>query len=270
MLRWLIICSGWGILPLHDLDFKIVDDREQLFGLQPSVAISPPSHKCNQPVLNIHECIRAVPNNPCPVREMPLTILSATPEASNMNLAGPNILQMLSDILAQNDFHIDSDEEDEEELSSEANSDFLSNEDEEEEEEEAWATPVQELETNLTPTEVLEGNSQEPIDANMTGMATENDTSEVLAVPFMAGSQFDNLSTEDEDNVEAGVLLFEDDHISHDSDLPFEHGFEDEMEEELDEDGIDADDFDDGDQLFGNYDEGIDDDSKWNFLLEDM
>ncbi|CEJ90496.1 hypothetical protein VHEMI06279 [[Torrubiella] hemipterigena] len=237
---------GWGILPLHDLDFKIVEDKRQLFGLIPSVSVTPPSHKCNQPVLNIHECVRAVPNNPCPVREMPLTILSATPETMNMSLAGPNILQMLSNILAQNDLNLDSEEGEENETSSATNSDMPDND--------MSDVPLQQLQGPLATIPSIEGGHYMTEGQTVPGTASDE--------PFEHPND-DDSSTEEDDNDAAGVSLLEDEHVtSYEPDLGFEYEFEDELEEELDEDNIDVDDFSDNGHTFDAYNEYIDDNSE--------
>lgn len=96
---------GWGVLPLLEHDFKIVETAEELYGVKPSVAVTPPSSRCNQSTLNIHEGVRAIPHNPCPVREMPLTILPPTNGAQPFNSA--NVLQVLSNLLAHHDSEAD-------------------------------------------------------------------------------------------------------------------------------------------------------------------
>lgn len=96
---------GWGILPLLEHDFKIVETTEELYGVKPSVAVTPPSSRCNQSMLNIHESVRAIPLNPCPLREMPLTILPSTNGTEPFNSA--NFLQVLSNLLAHPDSEAD-------------------------------------------------------------------------------------------------------------------------------------------------------------------
>lgn len=96
---------GWGVLPLLDHDFKIVETTEELYGVKPSVAVTPPSSRCNQSMLNIHEGMRTIPHNPCPLREMPLTILPPTNGAEPFNSA--NVLQVLSNLLAHQDSEAD-------------------------------------------------------------------------------------------------------------------------------------------------------------------
>ncbi|GFP53822.1 hypothetical protein TASIC1_0003020000 [Trichoderma asperellum] len=64
---WPASSRGWGVLPLNDDSFLPVNSVEEMFGLpERALNISMPGSGCPQPMVNITDCLAAIPDNPCP------------------------------------------------------------------------------------------------------------------------------------------------------------------------------------------------------------
>ncbi|KAK4067379.1 uncharacterized protein Triagg1_7559 [Trichoderma aggressivum f. europaeum] len=124
---WPAPSRGWGVLALPEEAFVPVSTLEEMLGLpEEALGIFQPGSGCSQPMVNVAECLAAIPDNPCPppmlgLRAGDAIALDATDEHSDESEAEPDEPEN------------DSDEPDELE---EEDSDEMGQESEEEEEEE--------------------------------------------------------------------------------------------------------------------------------------
>ncbi|KAL7946404.1 hypothetical protein V8C42DRAFT_320532 [Trichoderma barbatum] len=64
---WPTSSRGWGVLALPEECFVPVNTLEEMLGLPEEVlSIFQPGSGCPQPMVNVAECLAAIPDNPCP------------------------------------------------------------------------------------------------------------------------------------------------------------------------------------------------------------
>ncbi|KAL7937822.1 hypothetical protein V8C35DRAFT_293709 [Trichoderma chlorosporum] len=86
---WPAPSRGWGVLALPEESFVPVNTLEEMLGLpEEALSIFQPGSGCSQPMVNVAECLAAIPDNPCP----PPTLGARAGDA-----IGPNPLDEQSD-----------------------------------------------------------------------------------------------------------------------------------------------------------------------------
>ncbi|KAL7954642.1 hypothetical protein V8C34DRAFT_293911 [Trichoderma compactum] len=64
---WPAPSRGWGVLALPEESFVPVSTLEEMLGLpEEALSIFQPGSGCSQPMVNVAECLAAIPDNPCP------------------------------------------------------------------------------------------------------------------------------------------------------------------------------------------------------------
>ncbi|KAL7798587.1 CRT10 domain-containing protein [Trichoderma ceciliae] len=80
---WPASSRGWGVLALPEESFVPVKTLEEMLGLpEKALNIFQPGSGCPQPMVNVTECLAAIPDNPCP----PPTLGARAGDANAANL----------------------------------------------------------------------------------------------------------------------------------------------------------------------------------------
>ncbi|KAL6891162.1 hypothetical protein HDV57DRAFT_286068 [Trichoderma longibrachiatum] len=134
---WPASSRGWGVMALPEESFVPVDTLDEMLGLpEQALNVFQPGSGCPQPMVNVAECLVAIPDNPCP----PPTLGGRAGQfyRNILNMSHDESLQFLvGEAVAANDM-VQGGQSDESDAESEASADIshvVGDEDEDEEEE---------------------------------------------------------------------------------------------------------------------------------------
>ncbi|KAL6832806.1 hypothetical protein V8C40DRAFT_236047 [Trichoderma camerunense] len=128
---WPAPSRGWGVLALSEESFVPVNTLEEMLGLpEEALSIFQPGSGCSQPMVNVAECLAAIPDNPCPPPILGARAGQFFPNVLNM-FHNQSLQSLVGDAIAPNFVGEHSDESEVEQEESENDSDEPDEEDEE-------------------------------------------------------------------------------------------------------------------------------------------